>query len=112
MRMGMAVFATVMLAGCATAGSLEERAPTFQASTTKTDKMYAMCVVAQWVRIAPVAHAVETEDGYRVIVPDRAAGIDELLVVRSRANGADVALHERIEILAMRAYRDAARACL
>ncbi|WP_266181763.1 hypothetical protein [Dyella humicola] len=112
MRMAIAVFAAVTLVGCATAGSLEERAPTFQASTTKTDKTYAMCVVAHWVRIAPAAHVVEAADGYRVIVPDHAAGVDELLVVRSRANGADVVLHERIEILAMRAYRDTARACL
>ena len=112
MRMGIAVFAAVTLVGCATAVSLEDRAPTFQAHTAKTDKVYAMCVVAHWVKIAPAAHAVEAEDGFRVIVPDPTAGVDELLVVRSRANGADVALHERIEILAMRAYRDSARDCL
>jgi hypothetical protein len=110
--MGIAVFAAVTLVGCASSGSLEQRQPTFQASTTKTDKTYAMCVVAHWVKIAPTAHAVEAEDGFRVIVPDPTAGMDELLIVRSRANGADVALHERIEILAMRAYRDTARACL
>ena len=112
MRMGTAIFAAVTLVGCATASSLEQRKPTFEASTTKTDKIYAMCVVAHWVKIAPAAHAVEAEDGFRVIVPDPTAGMDELLIVRSKANGAEVALHERIEILAMRAYRDTARACL
>ncbi len=112
MRIGIAVFVAVTMVGCASAGGLEQRKPTFEASTTKADKAYAMCVVAHWIKIAPAAHAVEAEDGFRVIVPDPAAGIDELLIVRSRANGADVALHERIEILAMRAYRDTARACL
>jgi hypothetical protein len=110
--MGIAVIVVVMLAGCASAVTLEEKAPVFRATTSKTDKAYAMCVVEHWVKIAPKAHAVEAEDGFRVIVPNPSAGTDELLVIRSRADGADVALHERIEILAMRAYRNTARACL
>ena len=61
MRMGTAIFAAVTLVGCATASSLEQRKPTFEASTTKTDKIYAMCVVAHWVKIAPAAHAVEAD---------------------------------------------------
>lgn len=112
MRMGIAVIVVVMLAGCASEVTLEEKAPVFKASTRKTDQAYAMCVVDHWVKIAPKAHAVEVEDGFRVIVPDPTAGTDELLVIRSRADGADVALHERIEILAMRAYRNTAHACL
>jgi hypothetical protein len=110
--MGIEVIVVVMLAGCASAVTLEEKAPVFQATTSKTDKAYATCVVDHWVKIAPKAYAIEAEDGFRVIVPDPSAGTDELLVIRSRADGADVALHERIEVLAMRAYRNTARACL
>jgi uncharacterized protein YceK len=112
MRQCLLALLGMLLAGCASVGSLDQAKPTFQASTSKLDSHYVACVVAQWSKISPTTHAEEMPGGFRVTVSNATTDIEELLIVRSRANGADVILHERIELLAMRAYRETARACL
>ncbi|WP_157971486.1 hypothetical protein [Dyella sp. C9] len=108
----VSVVAVVLLAGCASAGDTARQKPTFVASTAKTDREYGNCVLGQWQAISPAAHMVEMADGFQVIVPNATTPVEELLVIRSRANGADVALHEHLSIVAMRAYRETAKACL
>jgi uncharacterized protein YceK len=112
MRPCVLALLVMLLAGCASVGNLDQAKPTFQASTGKLDSHYVACVVAQWSKISPTAHAEETPGGFRVTVSNATTDIEELLVVRSRANGADVVLHERVQVLALRAYRETARACL
>jgi uncharacterized protein YceK len=112
MRQRVLAVVVALLAGCASVGNLEQARPTFQASTNKLDSRYVACVMAQWSKISPAARAVEVSDGFRVTVSNTTTDLEELLIVRSRINGADVALHERVELLALRAYRETARACL
>lgn len=112
MRQRVLALVGVLLAGCASVGGVEHDKPTFQASTSKLDSHYVACVVAQWSKISPTTHAEETSRGFRVTVSNGSTQTEELLIVLSRANGADVILHERVELLALRAYRETAKACL
>ncbi len=112
MRVLLLLGITLWLAGCASSGDVMRNKPTFQASTVKTDRQYAECVLAHWSRISPAARMMEVADGFQIIVPNATTEAEEWLVVRSRADGAEVSLHERVEVLAMRAYRDSAKACL
>ncbi|WP_243049618.1 hypothetical protein [Dyella sp. RRB7] len=112
MRLCMLALMGMLLAGCASEGGLEQGKPTFQASTSKLDSHYVACVVAQWSKISPTTHAEETPGGFRVTVSNGSTRSEELLIVLSRASGADVILHERVEVLALRAYRETAKACL
>jgi uncharacterized protein YceK len=112
MRQCMLALVGILLAGCASVGGLEQGKPTFQAHTSKLDSHYVACVVAQWSKISTTTHAEETPGGFRVTVSNGSTQGEELLIVLSRANGADVILHERVELLALRAYRDTAKACL
>lgn len=106
------LLASLWLAGCVSGGDIQRHTPTFHAVTAKTDRHYAECVLAKWSRTSPAAHLMEMADGFHIIVPNATTGEEELLVVRSRANGAEVSLYERMTLLAMRAYRDGAKACL
>lgn len=112
MRVWWLIAGTLGLAGCASSGDLSHNKPTFQASTAKLDSVYAACVQARWAAISPGARIVETPTTLQVVAGNATTKMEELLVIHSRAVGADVALYERIEVLAMRAYRDSAKACL
>lgn len=112
MRVWWLIAGTLGLAGCASSGDLSHNKPTFQASTAKLDSVYAVCVQARWAAISPGARIVETPTTLQVVAGNATTKMEELLVIHSRAVGADVALYERIEVLAMRAYRDSAKACL
>jgi len=112
MRMGWWIAAWLALAGCASSGDLSQRKPTFQASTAKLDSVYAACVQARWAAISPGARIIETPSTLQVVAGNASTEKEEWLVIHSRAAGAEVALYERIEVLALRAYRDSAKACL
>lgn len=100
------------LAGCASNGDVTHNKPTFQASTTKLDSVYAACVHARWLAISPTARMLETPRTLQVVAGNATTNVEELLVIHSKAMGAEVALYERMQILALRAYRDSAKACL
>lgn len=100
------------LAGCASTGDITHNKPTLQGSTAKLDSAYAACVQARWVALSPTAHIVETPTSLHVVVSNATTDVEELLVIRSKAMGADVALYERLQVLALRGYRQAAKACL
>ena len=102
----------IVLAGCGTAGDISRNKPTFQGETTKLDAVYARCVQAHWVAISPTARIVETPTALQVEVSNATTSAEELLVIHSKVPGADVVLYERMQVLALRAYRDAAKACL
>jgi len=112
MRAGWLIAGMLGLAGCASSGDLTHRKPTFRASTAKLDSVYAACVQARWAAISPGARIVETPTTLQVVVGNATTSAEELLVIHSSAAGAEVALYERIEVLALRAYRDSAKACL
>jgi uncharacterized protein YceK len=112
MRQRALTLVVILIAGCASVGGLDQGKPTFQASTKKLDSHYVACVVARWSKISPTTHAEETAGGFRVTVSNGSTQTEELLIVVSRADGADVVLHERVELLALHAYREAAKACL
>lgn len=100
------------LFGCASSGDITRHKPTFQASTAKLDSVYAACVQGRWVALSPTARVIETPTTLRVVAGNATTSVEELLVIQSRASGANVALYERLQVLALRAYRDSAQACL
>lgn len=106
------VIGVLWLAGCASTGDLTHNKPVFQGSTTKLDSVYAACVHSRWVAISPTAHIVESPVELQVVAGNATANIEEQLIIRSKAMGADVVLYERLQILALRGYREAAKACL
>lgn len=112
MRVWPLIAGTLCLAGCASTGDITHDKPTFQASTAKLDSVYAACVHTRWMAISPTARIVETPIALQVVASNATTNIEELLVIHSKAAGADVVLYERMEVLALRAYRDAAKACL
>lgn len=107
-----AVIGVLWLAGCASTGDLTHSKPIFQGSTAKLDSVYAACVHGRWLAISPTARIVETPTELQVVTGNATTNIEEQLIIRSRAMGADVALYERLQILALRGYREAAKACL
>ncbi|QNK00406.1 hypothetical protein [Dyella telluris] len=111
-RAGSVAVAVVLLAGCASTGDITHNKPTFQASTTKLDSVYAACVHTRWVAISPTARILETPTSLQVVVSNATMHVEELLVIHSKAVGADVVLYEHLQVLALRGYRDAAKACL
>lgn len=111
-RAGSVGVAAILLAGCASTGDITRNRPTFQASTAKLDSAYAACVQARWVAISPTARIIETPTSLQVVVSNATTHVEELLVIHSKAVGADVVLYERLQVLALRGYRDAAKACL
>lgn len=112
MRAWLLIAGALCLTGCASTGDITHNKPTFQASTTKLDSVYAACVQARWMAISPAARIVETPTALQVVAGNATTNIEELLVIHSKAAGADVVLYERMEVLALRAYRDSAKACL
>ncbi|RDJ00145.1 hypothetical protein DVT68_04835 [Dyella solisilvae] len=112
MRAKCTVWLVILIAGCSSTGGITTRKPTFQATTSKLDETYASCVLVHWKKLSPDAHMLEFANGFEVVVPRGATGTEELLMVRSRANGADVTLYEWIEVLALRGYRESAHDCL
>jgi hypothetical protein len=112
MRAGWLIAGMLGLVGCASSGDLAHNKPTFQASTAKLDSVYAACVHARWLAISPTARMLETPTTLQVVVGNATTDVEELLVIHSKAMGAEVALYERMQILALRAYRDSAKACL
>nr|WP_199045803.1 hypothetical protein [Dyella sp. ASV24] len=106
------VVAMLWLAGCASTGNLTHNKPVFQGSTTKLDSVYAACVHSRWAVISPTARIVDSPLELQVVAGNATANIEEQLIIRSKATGADVALYERLQILALRGYREAAKACL
>ncbi len=104
--------ACLLLSACASRGDITHNTPSFHGSTTKLDSDYARCVQARWVKISPSAHIVETPTTLQVVVSNATTRTEELLVIHSKAAGADVVLYERMEVLALRAYRESAKACL
>lgn len=112
MRRVKLVVMVLALAGCASVGDLEKKAPSFTDHTNKSADEYRRCIVPAWVKIYSSVHAVDTSDGYQVIAPSPVAETDELLIVRAMTNGADVSLHERIASMADSRYLKEAKACL
>lgn len=104
--------AAVLLAGCASTGDITRNKPTFQASTAKLDSVYATCVHTRWVAISPTARIIETPTSLHVAVSNATTHVEELLVIHSKAEGADMVLYEHLQVLALRGYREAAKACL
>ncbi|WP_144240794.1 hypothetical protein [Dyella japonica] len=102
----------LLLAGCASTGDITHNKPTFQGRTAKLDSVYAACVQSRWAAISSSARIVETPMALQVVAGNATTHVEELLVIRSRAMGADVALYERLQILALRGYREAVKACL
>lgn len=102
----------LLLAACATNGDITHNKPTFQGSTAKLDATYARCVHARWVVLSPSARIVETPTSLEITVRNTTTDVEELLVIHSKAVGADVVLYERLQVLALRGYREAAKACL
>ena len=112
MRGCLLALGAICLAGCASTGDITHNKPTFRASTSKLDSTYAACVHARWQAISPTAHIVETATTLQVVVANSTTSVEELLVIHSKIQGAEVVLYERLEMLALRAYRDSAKACL
>jgi hypothetical protein len=69
-------------------------------------------VQSRWQALSPTAHIVETPTTLQVVAANNTTSVEELLVIHSKAQGAEVVLYERLAVLAMRAYRDSAKACL
>jgi hypothetical protein len=111
-RARLVIVVAVVLAGCGTAGDISRNKPSFQGSTAKLDSVYAACVRDRWLAISPTTHIAETPVSLQVVVSNATSSIEELLVIHSKASGADVVLYERMQVLALRAYRDSAKACL
>jgi hypothetical protein len=112
MRSWLLALGAVGLAGCASTGGITHNKPTFQASTNKLDSIYATCVHTRWQAISATARIVETPTTLQVVVANSTTSVEELLVIHSKVHGADVVLYERLQVLAMRAYRESAKACL
>jgi len=93
-------------------GDLEKKAPSFTGRTAKSPDAYKLCVLPAWLHIESVAHAVDTPDGFELVIPSEVAATDELLIVKGNAQGSDVSLHERIASLSRPSYTDTAKACL
>ena len=112
MRKGTLMLVVLAMAGCASVGDLEHKAPTFTDRSSKSLDEYKRCVVPAWMRIASIAHAADTTEGFEVIVPSPVADTDELLVVKRDADELNVSLHERIASMSKSAYRESAKSCL
>lgn len=106
------VVGAVLLAACASTGDITHNKPTFQGSTTKLDSTYAACVQSRWAAISPNVRVITTPTSLQVVVSNATTHIEELLVIHSKAMGADVVLYERLQVLALRGYREAAKSCL
>ena len=100
------------LTACGTAGDISRNRPSFRGETKKLDMVYARCVQARWAAVSPSAHIVETPTALHVVVANAVGDTQELLVIHGKMPGAEAALYERVQILALRAYREAARDCL
>ena len=111
-RAGVVVIGVLWLAGCASTGDLTHNKPSFQGSTRKLDSVYAACVHARWAAISPTARIVETPMELQVVAGNATTHVEEQLVIRSKAMGADAVLYEHLQVLALRGYREAAKACL
>lgn len=112
MRRGSILLVVLALAGCASVGDLERKAPSFTGRTTKSPSEYKLCVLPAWLHIESVAHAVDTPNGFELVIPSEVAATDELLIVKGDAKGSDVSLHERMASLSRRSYTETAKACL
>jgi hypothetical protein len=114
-RLACGVLLTVALmeaAGCASGGNITHNKPTFQGDTSKFDVVYAACVQERWSALSPHVRVVETPESFQVVVANTTTNVEELLVINGRPTGASVALYERFQVIALRGYREGAKACL
>lgn len=95
MRILIAAVAVAMLAGCTTPGDLKAGKATISASSSKTPKQYALCVMPKWQDARSGATMTETSTGYRLIVATDSTA-EELLEVNRSSNGSSVALYQRL----------------
>jgi hypothetical protein len=83
-------FATLLLAGCATAPN----DPTLILQTKKTPAEYADCVVPKLQGNALHPTVSQTQRSYRIVVPSKVAA-DNVLEAYKAPNGGKVFLYER-----------------
>ena len=83
-------FATLLLAGCATAPN----DPTLILQTKKTPAEYADCVVPKLQGSALHPTVSQTQRSYRIVVPSKVAA-DNVLEAYKAPNGGKVFLYER-----------------
>nr|WP_150643754.1 lipoprotein [Pseudomonas fluorescens] len=95
MRILIGAVAVAMLAGCSTPSDLKSGKSTISASTAKTPKQYALCVLPRWQDARSGASMSETTSGYRLLVGNDMT-TDELLEVNRSASGSSVALYQRM----------------
>ena len=95
MRILIAAVAVAMLAGCTTPGDLKSGKATISASSTKTPRQYAFCVMPKWQDARSGATMAETENGYRLIVSTDTTA-EELLEVNRSSSGSRVELYQRL----------------
>ncbi|QTD33771.1 hypothetical protein [Pseudomonas fluorescens] len=85
---------TLTLAGCYSPSALVEKVPALSASSTKTPKIYALCVLPQWQEYRPDATMSETETGYRIISGND-MNTNEILSISKTASGSSVKFYQR-----------------
>jgi hypothetical protein len=112
MRKGLMALAMLMLTSCVTVSDLEKREPEFSEHTAKTAEEYKRCVMQSWIDQRPNVNALDTDFGFKIVVPDPLDVIDEVLVIRRSTDGADVKLYERGSYLGGAKLKKTAKACL
>jgi outer membrane biogenesis lipoprotein LolB len=115
MRILVAALAVALLAGCTTPSDLRNTDPVFTASTLKSPKQYALCVLPKWQDLNAGASMSETETGYRLILANPGVGqTDEVLEVSRTQKGSMVKHFQRIawQQLGRGAVSEAVRSCI
>jgi uncharacterized lipoprotein YajG len=115
MRILAAALAIALLAGCTTPSDLKSSTPVLMASTARSPKQYALCVLPKWQDLNAGATMSETEDGYRLIMANPGVGqTDELLEITRTQSGSLVRHFQRIawQQLGRGGVSEAVKSCL
>lgn len=97
---------TILLSGCMTAESVEQRPPVFTAETTKSAEVYSNCVHEAWAPITVGADRFTRPHGFRV--RNHAGGFVD--VTNTPSGGAHVEMRE--PPLSAPSLERTAKACL
>lgn len=114
MKFIVVVLGGMLLAGCSTPSDLKKNPPSISASSKKSPKQYALCVLPKWQESRSASTMSETENGYRLIVATDISA-DEVLEVTSVGSGSKVSLYQRMpwaKMVGRGAIEDAVRDCL
>lgn len=112
MRSVTLVLGLAMLAGCSSVSSLEDGLPVLSATTKKSPKNYARCLMPKWQEINGSTTSTETETGYRLLLNVDFVGAAALANIDQASDGSRVRIYKSGAIIGSGKWADTARSCL